>query len=305
MVTRASQSPAQPSASKLDRAGRRPARFFVNQLALARILEGMASGAACSPWAFALLAGCAALACEPKLVVGEWACPATDAGSDASTPLSTDPIATPWSTGFENGFCDFTAPVGFCLAGAGASYRLVESPVRTGRFAAAFSANTGDDAGHQTRCVRQGALPTAAYYGAWYYLPTPVTNPNRIWNLFHFQGGDPSGQHGLWDVSLVNTSDGHLQAVAYGFLDGITRSAATPVPIPIGIWFHLEFYLERAAVATGKVALYQDDQPLVDATGLITDDTDWGQWYVGNYATGLVPPDTTLYVDDVTIGPTL
>jgi hypothetical protein len=40
----------------------------------------------------------------------------------------------------------------------------------------------------------------------------------------------------------------------------------------------------------------------VHLTGLATDNTDWGQWYVGNYATSLVPPSSTLYVDDVTIG---
>ena len=36
-----------------------------------------------------------------------------------------------------------------------------------------------------------------------------------------------------------------------------------------------------------------------------TDDSNFGQWYVGNYADGLEPADSTLYVDDVTIGPTL
>ena len=39
----------------------------------------------------------------------------------------------------------------------------------------------------------------------------------------------------------------------------------------------------------------------VHLTGLVTDDTDWGQWYVGNLADALVPPASTVYVDDVTI----
>jgi hypothetical protein len=34
----------------------------------------------------------------------------------------------------------------------------------------------------------------------------------------------------------------------------------------------------------------------------VTDPTDWGQWYVGNWADSLVPPASTVYVDDVTIG---
>ena len=35
--------------------------------------------------------------------------------------------------------------------------------------------------------------------------------------------------------------------------------------------------------------------------GLVTDNTDFGQWYVGNFADALTPPGSTLYVDDVTI----
>jgi hypothetical protein len=41
-----------------------------------------------------------------------------------------------------------------------------------------------------------------------------------------------------------------------------------------------------------------------DLTGIASDDTDWGQWYVGNLATSVLPPTSTVYVDDVTIGPT-
>jgi hypothetical protein len=44
---------------------------------------------------------------------------------------------------------------------------------------------------------------------------------------------------------------------------------------------------------------------VVDFANLITDDTDWGQWLVGNYAEALAPPESTVYVDDVTIRATL
>jgi UDP:flavonoid glycosyltransferase YjiC (YdhE family) len=40
---------------------------------------------------------------------------------------------------------------------------------------------------------------------------------------------------------------------------------------------------------------------LVDLPGIETDATVWGQWFVGNYATSLVPAPSTVYVDDVTI----
>src|SRR5450432_94215 len=111
--------------------------------------------------------------CQPKLTVGEWEC--SESGAPVSVPPNTDPIAVPWSTSFENRFCDYTQLGGFCFADVPASYRTVTSPVHSGQFAAAFSVTTADPAGNQTRCVRQGALPPAAYYGAWYYVPALAT----------------------------------------------------------------------------------------------------------------------------------
>jgi len=242
--------------------------------------------------------GGALLACEPKLVVGQWSC----GDSDASIPLRTDPVATPWATGFENAFCDYTQSGGFCFADAAASNRIVSAPVHSGQFAAAFDVNSARSDSYQARCVRQGGLPGAAYYGAWYYVPAQVTN-RAVWNLFHFQGGNPV-QHGLWDVSLISASNGDLQTVVFDFLGGVKRGPVNPPPIPIATWFHLQFFLKRAANATGEIALYQDGQVLTDVANIITDDSSFGQWYVGNYADGLEPADSTLYVDDVTIGPT-
>jgi hypothetical protein len=241
-----------------------------------------------------------ALACEPRLSVGEWVC-STDA---AAPPDKTAPVAVPWSSGFEDRFCDYYQLAGFCYSDPGASYELVTTPVHSGKYAAAFHVHSDEDMAIQARCVRQGTLPVAAYYGAWYFVPEPARNFAN-WNLIHFQGGEVSGLHGLWDVSLVNTSSGELQLIVFDFLNGVVRRPPTPVPIPIGAWFHVQLYLKRAADATGEVALYLDGRKLVEATDLITDDSNFGQWYVGNYANGLMPADSTLYVDDVSIDATL
>jgi hypothetical protein len=238
-------------------------------------------------------------ACEPDLNVGEWRCASTD--RDATMSDENAPIAAPWSTGFEDQFCDYTEVGGFCYAEPQASYTTVTSPVHSGRFAAAFKVSAGDADGYQTRCVRQGVLPTAAYYGVWYFVPERAKN-TALWNLIHFQGGDSSAdQHNLWDVSLVNGSDGELAVVVFDAVNQVTRRPVKPTPIPIGEWFQLELYLERAADATGKVALYQDGELLLEAANLVTDDSSWGQWYIGNLATKLAPSGSTLYVDDVTI----
>jgi hypothetical protein len=61
-------------------------------------------------------------------------------------------------------------------------------------------------------------------------------------------------------------------------------------------------FLKRASDATGEVQVYQDGVSVVHQTGLVTDNnSQWGQWYVGNLGTNLTPPESTLYVDDVTI----
>jgi hypothetical protein len=259
-----------------------------------------------------LLAGvCLACACSPTVVIGEWTCsaapsPDNDASSSAEAGAG-EAVATPWSTGFEDGFCDYTAAGGFCYAPGSSSYRIVTSPVHTGRFAAAFTveSNATPLTGTQARCVRQGILPAATYYGAWYYIPAVQTN-TLTWNLFHFQGGDGSNAalHGLWDVSLVNGPDDTLHIAVYDFLNGGMPDAGGVPPIPIGAWFHLEIYIKRAADTTGELAVYQDGQVALDLTGLTTDDSQWGQWYVGNLANALAPPESTVYVDDVTLSAT-
>ena len=112
-----------------------------------------------------------------------------------------------WTTGFEDGFCDYTLPTGYCYA-AGGSYSLVTSPVHSGRYAAAFTAVAVGDASAgpvQARCVQQGVFPSAAYYGAWYYVPAEAVKDGG-YNLFHSQGVGPgTAGSNLWDVSLVDT----------------------------------------------------------------------------------------------------
>jgi hypothetical protein len=220
-----------------------------------------------------------------------------------SLPSRTDPISIPWATGFENQLdCDYKEVAGSCYGFPPASFRVVTSPVHTGQFAAEFTVLTGTDAGAQPqgRCIRQGILPAEAYYGAWYYIPESATNTD-LWNLFHFQGGnaDTSSQHYLWDVSLVNAPTGELNLRVFDSLHG--KPIGDGPAVPIAQWLHIVFYWKRAKDTSGEVALYQEGTRVVDVTNLVTDDTDWGQWYVGNLANALQPPQSTVYVDDVTI----
>jgi hypothetical protein len=251
------------------------------------------------------LAGvCVAAGCQPTVVIGHWDC------ADAGAPSVDDAVALPWSTGFENKTCDFLSVGGFCYASGGGSHRTVTSPVHSGDYAEAFTVIAQDNRNlSQVRCVRQGTLPDEAYYGAWYYLPATATT-SGLWNLLHFRGADTptAPTHGLWDVSLVNGPGGKLNARVLDFLysgPAGGNAESSPVAVPIGAWFHLEFFLRRAKDRTGDVALYQDGVRVVHFANVVTDDSNWGQWYVGNLTDALNPAKSTVYVDDVTIAETL
>ncbi len=224
---------------------------------------------------------------------------ATDAGGDAAATA----FVVPWTTGFENdNFNDWLEPQdgGYCYE-LGGTYSIVTTPVHTGNYAAAFTVNPNASALSQARCVRQGVLPASAYYGAWYYVPVLETNDGGNWNLFHFQGADPpnTATENLWDLSLINEKDGAVQPSVYDFKRGTPHDMA--VTIPIGTWFHLEVRLTRSSGNTGEFTVYVDGTSVLDLTGIETDDTTWGQWYVGNYASTIAPSPATVYVDDVTI----
>jgi hypothetical protein len=221
-------------------------------------------------------------------------------GNDGVGPPS-NPLIVPWTTSFENGFCDYAEADGYCYVEAFAGFEVVTSPVRSGSFAAAYTLNTDAGlAGHQSRCVRGGQLPEAAYYSAYFFIPeAPSATAN--WNLMHFRGIDGDSSHGLWDVSIARTPAGSLRVYIFDHLRALVRDTTSVPALPVGEWFQLEVYWRRAADATGALTLYQDGEVAFDLTELITDDSSLGEWYVGNLAATLTPAISTIYVDDVAI----
>jgi hypothetical protein len=211
-------------------------------------------------------------------------------------------VEIPWETGFEDGFCDYARPLGFCLGTGSSTFSVVTSPVHSGRFAAEFTVTSNaTDAGAQARCVRQGTFPHSAYYGAWYYVPAAPQNTGN-WNLFHFLGTTADGgSSALWDISLVNLPDGGLSPFLYDLFTMTILPEGVQTAIPIAQWFHIEVFFTRAKDNKGELALWQDGKKVADVTGIETDNTDFGQWYVGNLATALEPAVSTVYVDDVSV----
>jgi hypothetical protein len=255
-----------------------------------------------------LLPAALAAACqEPELVVGAWSCPVHPRAPDDAGVLEAvrDPVALPWSTDFEHDLCDLYVAQGYCYEHENSSYEIVDTVARSGKKSLAFTIDTTSADGEHTRCVREGTLPEDAIYGAWYYIPEQRTDIDN-WNILHFQGAEPGADiHNLWDIS-VQTDDatGRLKLFGRGYVPfRPLLQDDPPTFIPIGAWFHVEFRLRRAADATGRATIYQDGKVLVDREDIATDDTTWGQWYVGNLANSLTPADSTVYVDDISIRP--
>jgi hypothetical protein len=61
--------------------------------------------------------------------------------------------------------------------------------------------------------------------------------------------------------------------------------------------------LEEQRECDAEVALFQDCTELLREADLITDDSPFGQWYVGNWPSplALATSTTTVYVDDATV----
>ena len=249
------------------------------------------------------------LGCESTTVIASFSCPkstnanlvdAADAAAGAGNADST--FTLPWSSGFENGWCDYQDGNGFFAESGTQHKEVVTSPVHSGAFAAAFTVDAASEG--QMRAVHTGPMPMEAFYGAWYYVPALAKNTG-LWNLINFQGDNSENLGHLWDISLLNNGNGdlRLEVFSYWITDGPDQT--NHPPIPIGKWFHIEMFWKRASDETGEVIVYQDGKSIFEMTNIKTDNTSSTssvvKWYVGNLATDLEPVESTVYVDDVSI----
>jgi hypothetical protein len=88
-----------------------------------------------------------------------------------------------------------------------------EHPHR-GRFSAKLTIDAGSDGVQQNVGLTQkGALPQAAYYSAWYYLPNTV-DVGDFWVIFKFRRraviDDPTSEGELFDLDLTQAPGGEM-----------------------------------------------------------------------------------------------
>jgi hypothetical protein len=74
--------------------------------------------------------------------------------------------------------------------------------------------------------------------------------------------------------------------------------------IPVGQWFHLEVYYQKAATATGHITVWQDGVQIVDLANVKTANSGDLGWGVINYGQMTTPSDMTIYVDGAAISTT-
>jgi hypothetical protein len=147
------------------------------------------------------------------------------------------------------------------------------------------------------------AAQSEAYYGAWFYIPKPYLE-SFYWNIFHFLDGGTVDRQSLveiWDVDLRSNDTGALVPYVYDFLARRQRDEPTPIPVPVGKWFHLEVLLRLASDATGRFAIWQDGVLVIDVPDVVTSNSPWLQWSVGSTSTDITPAPADLYIDDVTM----
>jgi hypothetical protein len=148
----------------------------------------------------------------------------------------------------------------------------------------------------------QPSVP-AAYYSAWFYVPSSFTVKGWL-SLIHFSNsGTADGKHlsAIWDLNLYPRADGSLIAHLYDYVTLTNLEQVVPVPVPIASWVHFEVFLRKAADATGEVAVWQDGVSILERRNVATAANDWVQWDAGASSNDVTPATAVVYVDDAAI----
>jgi len=184
-----------------------------------------------------------------------------------------------------------------------------ESQARSGRFsldASAAAAPSGTTSA--AMLLRTGGLPQAAYYSAWFYVPTGIATAG-YWLIFKFRSravpDDPTTDVETWDIDLTpQASD--VQIVVFQHtsstdpVQGMMLQPLTTLPIPFGRWFQVEAFLRAANDASGELMLWQDGVLLFDLHGPSAPSA-YVQWSAGSAAQSLSSGTAQVHVDDAAV----
>jgi hypothetical protein len=154
--------------------------------------------------------------------------------------------------------------------------------------------------------ARNQPSPSAAYYSAWFYVPSTLSlTTGQYLSLVHFQ--DDSDPTPLWDVNLYPVGDGTVAAQLYDYpsknsANGFDLQQFPVIRYPLDRWVQIEVFLSKAIDATGRVTVWQDGAQILDRPKVVTVlSLDSLQWDVGGGSAGLASGSVDVYVDDAAI----
>jgi len=155
---------------------------------------------------------------------------------------------------------------------------------------------------------REAPSPAEAYYSAWFYLPSTFTIPvgMNYLSLFHFNAsstGDGKNLSALWDLNFI-TESGALVPQLYKYATGQNTKQSNGQATwtaPRDSWFHVEMLFVKSSTATGHVAVWFDDNLVIDLNKVVTAPNDWLQWNAGMGSDEIDPSPSSIYMDDAAI----
>lgn len=191
---------------------------------------------------------------------------------------------------------------------SGGTLAVDTQQARSGRYALdaqAIAAPKGTTSA--AMLLRTGDLPEAAYYSAWFYLPTNVGSFD-YWLIFKFRSRTPDPvpvEVELWDIDVASQGTGlelrvfHHTSSADGGI-GTELAPNTSLSVPLDRWFQVEAYLRAAPDDTGELIIWQDGNELYDIHGPSAPSASL-QWSVGSAAESLGKGVARAFVDDAAI----
>ena len=183
-------------------------------------------------------------------------------------------------------------------AGPTATNAMAHAGQWSGRVSISPSANMTST----SYLFRNQPSPPAAYYSAWFYVPSTV-DVSAWLSLTHFRDsptGDGGNLTAIWDVNLYPLPAGGLAAQLYDYVTQVNLRQTTPVSAPLDSWFQLEILFSKSTDATGRIAIWQDGTLVLDNPDVATVQNDWVQWDAGGASDAMSPP-STIYLDDAAI----
>jgi hypothetical protein len=151
------------------------------------------------------------------------------------------------------------------------------------------------------------------YYSVWYYIPQ-LFQVRDWWNVFQWKSKYYSGgveyTDPIFDLEVGNRSgSGAMYYYLRDEYHNVTYNSPVSADLPVGRWFHVEAYLERAYDNSGHITVWQDGVQIFDEANVQTAIPSDGsgpaselQWSVDNYTHALTPNVCDTYIDDAAIG---